>query len=94
MSADRLPRRVPAAMTRVGDHWVLVPADDAEVAVINETGRAIVEQCDGTRTVEDIAREIAATGVEYDTALTDVTAFLDRLHRAGLLKHDHSPDTT
>ncbi|WP_190819518.1 PqqD family protein [Saccharopolyspora pogona] len=93
MSVDRLPCRMPAAMTRVGDHWVLVPDGDAEVALINETGRAIVEQCDGTRTVEDIARKIAATGVAYDTALADVTAFLDGLYRAGLLKHDHSADT-
>ncbi|AUS79076.1 hypothetical protein C1701_12735 [Actinoalloteichus sp. AHMU CJ021] len=91
MSANYLPCRVPATMTKIGVHWVIVPVDDAEVALINETGRTIVEQCDGTRTVEDLVHAVAGAGVEHDIALADVTEFLNRLYSSGLLKRVLGP---
>lgn len=84
-----LPRQAPAEATRAGNYWVLVPADDTEVAVVNETGYRVFASCDGTRTCDAIAADLAAaTGTDLDRVLADVHEYVTRLRAAGLLLTD------
>jgi hypothetical protein len=63
-----------------------VPREDADVAVVNEMGHRVFSRCDGTRSCEAIAEEIAVqTSADFDVVLDDVLAFVARLAAAGLL---------
>ncbi len=55
------PKRVPANVKRTGNYWVLVREESRDVAVVNETGHRVFQQCDGSRSQADIAQAIAAT---------------------------------
>jgi pyrroloquinoline quinone biosynthesis protein E len=51
---------------------------------INETGKAILELCDGTRTIEEIAQELGAR--YHADVLADVQEYVARLHKSDLLQ--------
>lgn len=90
MDQDRQPCLVSARITQAGTQWVIVPHTAAEVAVVNQTGHAIAQRCDGRNSVRAIAQAIAAdTSVDPVAARNDVDAFLDQLDRAGLLMSSH-----
>ncbi len=67
---------------------VVSTADRGDALVLNETGRAILELCDGEQTVAEIAAFVSANVKGADPAVVehDVTALVDRLLDAGLIE--------
>lgn len=53
--------------------------------ILNDTGAAILELCDGRRTVAEIAAELGARYGEADL-LDDVTGYLDALEGREMLR--------
>jgi pyrroloquinoline-quinone synthase len=86
-AAQRRPRLSPHAVVR----------DDAErpgarVAVlperavrVNDSGCEILDACDGARTAEEIARDLAARHPEEPDVAADVHDFLAQMERLGVL---------
>ena len=59
------------------------------VLLLNPTGAAIVELCDGQRTFSEIAATLAERyNAPPDAVLTDVAEYLNRLRERGLLVLD------
>lgn len=81
------PTHVPARIMQTGAYWVVVPDIAAQVAVLNGTGRAVFELCDGSRSLDGIVEAIAAVA-STDPALVrdDVQAFMAQIDDAGLLE--------
>lgn len=80
-SRPRLWRLARIDFDRVRGRPVLLYPEGA--MFINETGKAILELCDGTRTTADIAREL---GTRYSTeVLPDVLEYLTGLERRDLV---------
>jgi pyrroloquinoline quinone biosynthesis protein D len=74
-SRPKLWRVARIGFDRVRQRPVLLYPEGA--MFLNETGKAILELCDGQRTVADIAREL---GERYHTDVeNDVTEYLARL---------------
>lgn len=66
--------------------FVIVAHDRETLCVTNETGRLIVELCDGIRTVDDIAGELSSRfDVDVERASADVTAFVRTAVEKGIL---------
>ncbi|MGW0903183.1 pyrroloquinoline quinone biosynthesis peptide chaperone PqqD [Streptomyces sp. NPDC002853] len=61
---------------------LLVPE---RVIVLHGTGRAVLECCNGRRTVEEIA-ETLADGIGAEQARREITSFLERLRAEGCLR--------
>jgi pyrroloquinoline quinone biosynthesis protein D len=79
--------RVPAAAVLRHDRTrgadvLLLPE---RVIVLHGSGRAVLDLCDGTRTVDEIADLLAADGSE-SRVHHDVTSFLHRLRAEGCLR--------
>lgn len=71
----RLTRHVRMSYDRSRDRWVLQRPES--VTVLNPTGAAILELCDGHRTIAEIGEELRG---RYDRVVDDeVDAFLRRL---------------
>lgn len=88
MTGTARPAHVPASITRTGEYWVVVPDAAGDVAVLNDTGRAVFQLCDGTRSPGDIVQVIAASaGADPGQVSADVQAFITQIDAAGLLKH-------
>lgn len=83
-SRPRLWRLARLDFDRVRGRPVLLYPEGA--MFLNQTGQAILELCDGSRTVEEIA---AILGRRYGTdVLADVTEYLDGLaHRELVTDH-------
>jgi len=86
-AAHARPRLSPAAMLRRD------PAGEAALAVlperavrINETGREVLTLCDGGRTAEEIASELAMRHAEEEDAWAQVHAFLAEMARLGVVE--------
>jgi pyrroloquinoline quinone biosynthesis protein D len=78
------PKLVPSARLRFDKieqkHLLLSPERGL---LLNETATAILELCDGTRTVAEIAAALRARWPHADEG--EVAAFVDRLRERGLL---------
>src|SRR5579859_5529296 len=88
LTADACPRL--AAGVRIqpdkvsGKPALLYPEG---VLLLNPTGAAIVELCDGVSTVEEIVAELAQRyQAPADQLSADVIDYLERLHARGLLE--------
>ena len=84
------PQRVEPVVLELqgeGFHAVLAAAT-GKVLITNDTGRAVLELCDGARSAADIAAEIAGRhpDVPADQIRGDVTAFLDAARDKGVLR--------
>ena len=68
-----------------GQHMIVYPERGL---VLNESAAAIAKRCDGTRTVSQIAHELAeASGPRQKEEIgRDVVAFLEELAAKGLLE--------
>ncbi len=91
--SPRYPVPHPQVATRVvDDEAIVVLADEGQVQVYNAVGTRIWELADGTRSVSDIADQIAA---EYQVtrvqAQQDVETFLHRLADANVLVFQERP---
>jgi len=79
------PRRVAGLATReLPDGDTVIVNREGAALVLNPMGGVVVYLADGTRTVEDIAREIhdATTGADLEQIDRDVREVLQRLAAA------------
>jgi pyrroloquinoline quinone biosynthesis protein D len=74
-SCPRLGSHVRLVFDRVREQHVLLEPE--AVAVLNPTGAAILDLCDGRRTVAEIVAELRAR--YHGVAADEVSEFLDRL---------------
>ena len=80
-SRPRLPRSARVQFDSVRQQSVLLYPEGA--VLLNESGAAILELCDGRRTVAEIATEL---GARFETDVSaDVTAYLSRLAERELI---------
>ena len=81
------PRLAPKARLKwdrhAGRYMLLYPERGL---VLNDSSAAILKLCDGERTVDAIAGELAASaGAELATVRRDVIAFLGEMRRRGIV---------
>ncbi len=87
-------RRVPRQTRRflekdLHEEFLIYDDEGDRVQVLNGTAREIYVRCDGSRSIEDLAREIRAIfEVDEATALRDVEATVRELTRLGILSLD------
>ncbi|RKS04999.1 coenzyme PQQ synthesis protein D (PqqD) [Nocardiopsis sp. Huas11] len=88
--------RLAAEIQHTGDHAVVVPAcADARVLVVNPVAAAILEQCDGTATIEEITTQITAHyDADRDQVHTDVINLLKAVDEHGLLRSSAQEGST
>jgi len=83
------PRLAPKARLkwdrREGRYMVIFPERGL---ALSPSAAAILELCDGARSNDTIAAELAAAhGADEETVRRDVRAFLDEMRRRGLVVH-------
>ena len=88
-SLRRTPRPAPTAHVatfRLDAELVVYEPSTAQAHVLNVTAARIWELCDGRRTLDDVARHVAAAYViDPAEAHADVADLVARLEAAGLL---------
>ncbi len=74
--------------TLAGDEEVLMTSEGAKALIVNATGAAVVDLCDGTRSAGEIASFIVEhlPTAEIATVRADVDRIIDELAAAGLLE--------
>jgi hypothetical protein len=84
------PRPAPEALGRdAGDECLFRDADGMRIHVLNRTAREIYLLCDGSRSSEDVAGELAERYmVDPGTARADVDDLVELLVRLGILSRD------
>lgn len=86
-AGERLRRRQEVRVEAVEDGLVAQSADGQAVHLLNRTAAFIWERCDGARTAEEIAGELAAeTDEGLERVRADVAATLADLRDKGLLE--------
>ena len=90
---QRLPRRRDDV--RLHDRELrsyLVVPDGGAAHELNPTARAVWELCDGTTTLDELVAAITQIfSVDRDVAVADVTAVVDQLDAAGLVRWAETP---
>ena len=79
--------------TELSDGELVVSTPDGVTGIIlNAIGGAVLELCDGTRTVDDIVVFLCSqfSGTEPKTVSDDVRALLSRLLEAGIVEDVNS----
>ena len=81
LASTLVPKRTTAvAWQTIDSELVLLRIDADELMGVNEVGARIWELADGTRSIEEIARDLAATfDVPEPTAFDDASRFLEDL---------------
>ncbi len=80
----RLARKVRLKLDPIEKRFVLLYPERG--MKLSESAAAILQRCDGARTVEAIAVELAgATAAPLDAVRADVTAFLGEMAKRGLV---------
>jgi pyrroloquinoline quinone biosynthesis protein D len=86
-SNPRLAPHVRLAYDKARGKPVLLAPES--VTTLNETGAAVAELCDGTRSVEQITEALRERFADVDSA--EVRAFIARLAALRCLRADHPP---
>jgi len=78
------------------DEVVVATPDQREALVLNATGAAVLELCDGSRSVDDIVDFICSTlgGADESRVRADVEPLLRRLRAAGIVYDACGPQPT
>lgn len=85
----RVKHQVIIRQTRLGDY--LLSGDS--VLEIEETGKEVVSQCDGSHTIREIAEWAAEKeGEPVDAVRADLEGFLNTLEEEGVIMYMDSPD--
>jgi hypothetical protein len=72
---------------RLFDEGVLIHQDQAEAIVLNDTGLAFLELCDGHRNAGDIIDGMKSQfDVEPETLSADLEPFIEVLAEAGIIR--------
>jgi hypothetical protein len=89
-SADkRLTRNPDVAVARLDGEMVLLDPKSGDCYTLNSVGCHVWDHADGTRTMSDLARHVAAAfDVTLDTATADLTALVEGLVKEGLASVD------
>jgi pyrroloquinoline quinone biosynthesis protein D len=83
-SAPRLPRHIKLRHDAARDRWIILAPE--RVHSPDATAVAVLELCDGVRTVAAIANELAQTyDAPTETILTDISAMLQGLADKGVV---------
>jgi hypothetical protein len=78
--------RADLSVYPLDDELVVYDPENGGSYILNPTGRLVWERCDGRRTSDDIAREIAALhGVPATRALAHVTELIAMFEESNLL---------
>jgi hypothetical protein len=86
MVGDRPYQNPQVEAEPLDDQAVLIDLVTGDYHVLNETGFAIWRLCDGTRSIEAVAKIIAERYfIEYDRARDDVTSLIERLKAVNLV---------
>ncbi len=82
------PRRATQLLEyRLGDESLVYAHENATAYALNRSAMAVYELCDGTRSVEEIAVELAGSlGCERDRLREDVERAVGQLQTFGLLR--------
>lgn len=89
---DDARRDTPKLTSRARLHWDrhdrrMMLLSPERGLILNDSARAILERCDGTRTTSTIVDELVTlTGGARETIMRDVGVLLDDLRRRGLLE--------
>ena len=89
-AAHRCPRLAPQAMLRDDQErpgYLLAVLPERGVRV-SESGREILELCDGTRTSDAVATVLRERHPEVEQLTTDVHEFLDQMEQLGVILRD------
>ncbi|MBU7046069.1 MAG: PqqD family peptide modification chaperone [Theionarchaea archaeon] len=85
----RVKHQVIIRQTRLGDY--LLSGDS--VLEIEDTGKEVVAQCDGSHTIQEIAEWAAEKeGEPVDAVRRDLEGFLNTLEEEGVIMYMDSPD--
>jgi hypothetical protein len=85
---SRKPKRVQELSTRrLSDEETVVLSPTGSAIVLNEIGAVVLDLCDGTRTIDDVANILcdALAGAERARVVQDVQAFVESLVASGCL---------
>jgi hypothetical protein len=83
---DRPKPTLRYAYKDLADEILFYDAKNDRVHILNATARAIYLRCDGTRSVEEIARDLVAEfDTDLETATTDLRTVLGQLIGLGVL---------
>lgn len=78
---------------QVDEELILYDAASDRVLLLNPSAAAVLDLCDGSRSVESIANEIASRyGVERGRARSSVDSALDEFHANGILCSSEGDD--
>jgi PqqD family protein of HPr-rel-A system len=78
--------RADLSVFPLDDELVVYDPTSGESFLLNQSGRLVWELCNGERTPDDIARELAALhGIPTEQASTDTTELLESFRQARLL---------
>jgi len=85
--ASTKPKKNQAVAEKIGATTMLFDASAGRLFELNETGRAIWSLCDGSRTVEEIAKAMEAEyGIEPAKAADDTSAFIAKMKELNLIQ--------
>ena len=72
---------------RLFDEGVVIHQDQAEALVLNDTGVAFLELCDGRRNAGEIISGLTESfGVESETLAADLEPFITELAEGGIIR--------
>jgi pyrroloquinoline quinone biosynthesis protein D len=82
----KLAKKARLRFDRHEERWMIVYPERG--LLLNSAGAAIAKKLDGTRSLDEIATELANehAGAERDVIAKDVTTFVDDLRAKGLLE--------
>jgi len=84
---DRIKQQEEIVSDEVAEEAVLVSPAEAQVRMLNEVGSRIWALADGSKTLQEIADQLAAEyEVSVEQAAADVLAFASELQKAGLIE--------
>jgi coenzyme PQQ biosynthesis protein PqqD len=86
MTHPKLARKARLRFDRHEERWMIVYPERG--LLLNDAGAAIAKMLDGTRSLDEIADQLADehAGADRETIAKDVGAFVDDLRAKGLLE--------
>lgn len=88
MTDVQRPTRVRNLATRrISDDETVVMSEAGTALILNEVGAVIIDLCDGTRSVDEIAAIVCASlaGATEERVRADVRAFVSQLSASGCI---------
>jgi len=74
--------------TLPGEEVVLSTPDQGDAVILNAVGAAVIDLCDGSRNLDDIAKFLCArfAEAEFERVVSDVESVVRQLSEAGFLR--------